>query len=64
MTERAQKIWEAFCGELTQEPTDDMREALATAINEVAERLYTDWAELQHPADVIRNLSNELEELK
>jgi hypothetical protein len=36
MTERAQKIWKAFCGELTQEPTDDMREALATSILEVA----------------------------
>ena len=31
MTYRAEQIWEAFCGELTQEPTDDMREALATA---------------------------------
>ena len=33
MTERAQKIWEVFCGELTQEPTDDMREALATVLS-------------------------------
>lgn len=31
-TERAQKIWEAFCGELAQKPTDDMREALATTL--------------------------------
>lgn len=31
-TERAQKIWEAFCGELTQPATDDMREALATSL--------------------------------
>lgn len=36
MTKQAQKIWKAFCGELTQEPTDDMREALATSIREVA----------------------------
>ena len=33
--ERAQKIWEAFCGELTQPATDDMKEALATAIKEL-----------------------------
>ena len=67
MTERAQKIWEAFCGELIDngvKDSEDVRQALATAINEVAERLYTDVGELQHPADVIRNLSNELEELK
>ena len=61
MTERAEQIWKAFCGELTQEPTDDMREALATAVNEVADRLCTDWAKLQHPADVLREIAEELE---
>jgi hypothetical protein len=39
MTEKAQKIWEAFINELTQEPTDDMKEALATVIREVANEL-------------------------
>lgn len=63
MTTRAQEIWNAFCGELTQEPTDDMKEALATAVREVADRLYTDWAELQHPADVLREIADELEAL-
>lgn len=62
-TERAQKIWDAFCGELTGEPTDDIKEALATALNEVADRLCTDWAELRHPADVLREISDELETL-
>ena len=33
--EVAQTIWEVFCVELTQEPTDDMKEALATAIKEL-----------------------------
>jgi hypothetical protein len=32
---KAQKIWEAFKGELTQPATDDMREALATAIRQL-----------------------------
>ena len=32
---KAQKIWEAFKGELTQPATDDMREALATAFREL-----------------------------
>tara|TARA_R110000868_G_scaffold4750_1_gene29370 strand:+ start:47 stop:490 length:444 start_codon:yes stop_codon:yes gene_type:complete len=39
MTDTAQKIWKVFCEELTQEPTDDMREALATSIREVANEL-------------------------
>ena len=36
MTDAAYKVWEAFKGELIVEPTDDMKEALATAIREVA----------------------------
>ena len=42
MTERAQKIWETFKAELIVEPTDDMKEALASAIREVADQLYFD----------------------
>lgn len=38
-TKTAQKIWKAFVDELTQEPTDDMREALSTSIREVANEL-------------------------
>jgi hypothetical protein len=48
-TERAQKIWEAFCGELTQEPTDDMKEALATAIKELVFQLQYDNIDWQGP---------------
>ena len=36
MNNKAQTIWNAFCGELIVEPTDDMREALATAVREIA----------------------------
>jgi hypothetical protein len=42
MNNKAQTIWNAFCGELIVEPTDDMREALATAIREIADQLYHD----------------------
>lgn len=63
MTIRAEQIWQAFCGELIVNPTDDMKEALATAVNEVACRLCTDWGELQHPADVLYELANEIEVL-
>ena len=49
MTERAQKIWETFCGELIQEPTDDMKEALATAIKELASQLQYNNSDWQAP---------------
>ena len=42
---RAEQIWKAFCGELTQDGTDDMKEALATALREVV-NLSNDWVEL------------------
>mgnify|MGYP006883151488 CR=1 FL=1 len=45
MTEQTQKIWEAFCGELIQEPTDDMKEALATTIRAVVEHCVPDDSE-------------------
>jgi hypothetical protein len=61
MTIRATEIWEAFCGELTQDGTEDMRQALATAIRVVADRLCTDWGELQHPSTVLEEIVDELE---
>ena len=36
--------------------------AVAAVLRYVADRLYTDWGELQHPASVIHEISNELEE--
>ena len=60
---RAEQVWEAFCGELTQEPTEDMREALATAIRIVADRLCTDLPELGDPSVVIEEIADELDAL-
>ena len=34
---KAHQIWEVFKGELIVEPTDDMREALSTAIREIVD---------------------------
>ena len=33
---KSETIWKAFCDELIVEPTEDMKEALATAIREIA----------------------------
>jgi hypothetical protein len=63
MTERAEEIWNVFCGELTQDGTEDMRQALATAIRACAERLYTDLGELQHPSLVLEEIADEVDEL-
>jgi hypothetical protein len=68
MTDTAQKIWEVFCGELTQEPTDDMREALATAIREIANELQyyntSEGVDMILDAYKLYELSDELEVLK
>jgi hypothetical protein len=61
MTERATKVWQAFCGELTQQPTEDMKEALATALRECSYRLCTDWAEMQHPYVVLEDIADEID---
>ena len=64
---RAEKIWEAFKGELIDnglKDSEDVRQALSTAIREVADRLCTDWAELQHPYDVLNEIADELNEME
>jgi hypothetical protein len=60
---RAEQVWEAFCGELIIQPTEDQRQALSTAIREVANRLCTDVGELECPVEVVRQIADELEDL-
>lgn len=69
-TERAQKIWEAFKAELTQPATDDMREALSTAIREIVNNhQYYQCCEEEGVEDmvvdaiVLYDLADELENL-
>jgi hypothetical protein len=63
ITYRAEQVWEAFKCELTSPPTEDMREALATAIRIVADRLCTDVGEIECPIEVVRQIATELEAL-
>ena len=70
MTDAAYKVWEAFKSELIVEPTDDMKEALATAIREVIKQLQYDNADWQEPnynmvvdAQKLYELSYDLEAL-
>jgi hypothetical protein len=69
-TERAQKVWEAFKGELIVNPTEDMKEALVTAIKELVSQCQYDNADWQAPDDEmimdvkgVIMLANELEVL-
>ena len=63
MTYRAEQIWEAFCGELIVAPTEDMKQALATSIRVVAERLYTDLGEIQLPSTALEEIADEVDTL-
>jgi len=65
-TYRAEKIWEAFKGELIDnglKDSEDVRQGLSSAIREVAERLYTDLPELGHPSVVLEEIADELDAL-
>ena len=68
MTDTSQQIWKVFCGELIQEPTDDMREALATVIREVANELQyyntSEGVDMILDAYKLYELADELEVLK
>jgi hypothetical protein len=42
MTDTAYKVWEAFKAELIVEPTDDMKEALASSIRVISSIIHRD----------------------
>jgi hypothetical protein len=66
-TYRAEQVWQAFKGELIDnglKDSEDVRQGLSSAIRMVADRLYTDLGELQHPSVVLEEIADELEELE
>ena len=67
MTIRAEKIWEVFKGELIDnglKDSEDVRQALSTAIREVADRLCTDVGEMECYIDVVRKIADEVDEME
>jgi hypothetical protein len=71
-TDKAQQIWKVFCNELTQKPTDDMREALSTSLREVI-NLSNEWVEIGGDSwdmsnvvfvDAMLDIADEIEALK
>jgi len=64
MTTRALQILESTM-ELSMRPkSGDRQKLIARVINEVADRLCTDLGEMECPIQVLREIANEVEELK
>ncbi len=69
MTNTAYQIWETFKAELTQPATDDMKEALASAIRKIIDKFecYVEndtYDKLFVSSNDLYNLAVELENLK
>ena len=71
MTDKAQKIWKAFCGELIDngiKDGEDVKQALVTAIREIANELqyynFNGGVDMIVDAHKLYELSDELEVLK
>jgi hypothetical protein len=63
MTIRAEQIVNATL-ELTLRPkSGDRKKVVACVIREIADRLCTDWGELQCPIEVLREIADEVEAL-
>ncbi len=68
MTNTASQIWETFKAELIVEPTDDMKEALASSIRVISSLIHRDGVLANEPwhlhiADELNEIADELEAL-
>ena len=68
MTDTAYKVWEAFKAELIVEPTEDMKQALASSIRVISSIIYRDgvlanepW--LTHTAQELNEIADDMEAL-
>jgi len=68
MTNTAYQIWETFKAELIVEPTDDMKEALASSIRVISSIIHRDGVLDQEPlfihiADELNEIADDVEAL-
>jgi hypothetical protein len=61
MTDTAYQIWEAFKAELIVEPTDDMKEALASSIRVISSIIHRDGVLEDEP--LYLHIAQELNEI-
>ncbi len=57
----AQAVLDAFLAGWQDEPMAQDRQCLAAALRAAAVEVCLRWAELQHPADVLNTIADELE---
>jgi hypothetical protein len=63
MTIRAQELLDVTM-KLTLRPKQgDRQKLISCVIREVADRLCTDWGELQHPSTVLEEIADEIDAL-
>jgi hypothetical protein len=60
---RAQQILDATLPYTLRPKSEDRKKVVACVIREVADRLCTDLAELQHPYDVLMEIADEVDAL-
>jgi hypothetical protein len=68
MTDAAYQIWETFKAELIVEPTDDMKEALASSIRVISSIIHRDGVLENEPwhlhiADELNEIADDVEAL-
>jgi hypothetical protein len=68
MTNTAYQIWETFKAELIVEPTDDMKEALASSIRVISSLIYRDGVLADEPwhfyiAQELNEIADDVEKL-
>ena len=63
MTRRAQYLLDASMNLTVRPQRGDRQKLIAFILREVADRLCTDWGELQHPYDVLNEIADEVEAL-
>jgi len=64
MTTRALQILESTMGNSQLRPkSGDRQKLIARVIREVADRLCTDWGELEDPIEILREIADEVEAL-
>jgi hypothetical protein len=61
MSERAQEIFDATLPYTLRPKSGDRKRVVSAILRKAADRLCTDWAELKHPADVLREIADEVE---
>ena len=63
MTIRAEQIVNATLEFTLRPQSGDRKKVVACVIREIANRLCTDWGEVQHPVDVLDEIADEVEAL-